>query len=136
MPLDTSALASPLDETALEAMSAGMLELEKAASILADAQHRIEVASACSDMTDCIEAGRLITEALLLLSVRHGTARALIQKETARARARGIRARTKLPSPTYDHLFTTMQSFGRTLCVMVPGSLGYDKDFWEEVPAP
>jgi hypothetical protein len=51
--------------------------------------------------------------------------------------ATGIRARTTLPSTTYDHLFTLVEDAHLgALCVMVPGCAGFDPDYWEEVPAP
>lgn len=50
---------------------------------------------------------------------------------------RGIHARTLLPSPTYDHAFELRRDqAGQLLCVMRPGVAGYDKHYWEEVPAP
>lgn len=52
-----------------------------------------------------------------------------------RAAAHGIHARTSLPSPTYDHLFTTEHRDGQILCVMRRGVVGCDDKYWEVVPA-
>ncbi len=49
--------------------------------------------------------------------------------------ATGIRARTHLPSPTYDQLFEARpHPIHGAIVVMRPGSLGYDADYWEPVP--
>lgn len=53
-----------------------------------------------------------------------------------RAGLTGIHARELLPSRIYDHLFELRQDGARCLCVMRPGVEGYDKHYWEEVPAP
>jgi hypothetical protein len=49
----------------------------------------------------------------------------------------GIHARTLLPGWIYDNLFELRRDqIGRLICVMRPGLPGYDKDYFELVPAP
>ncbi len=145
---DSAILPPPLDEIDRDAAGAGNIHLERAAAHLAiaqraieDARHEAELAAACSDLCECPEAieritdaGSLLTDAALRLSVKHGANKARIATEAARAKATGIHARRKLNSPCYDHLFQIVNDphYG-CICVMVPGTRAYDPDYFELV---
>jgi hypothetical protein len=135
MPHDrTPASSRPIDAVARDAAGAGVVHLRRAAAHLDDLRHQLDLAAACSDLCVVAGASALLRQMEAAIALCRGVASAAIERDAARGRATGIRARSCLPSPTYDHLFRLIAESGRTLCVMAPGHRGYDPDYWEEVP--
>jgi hypothetical protein len=129
-----SAFTHPIDAIDHDAMAAGTVHLDRAAAHLDGLRHQLDLAAACSDLCALEGTSDSLQRLETVIALGRGMAASAMERSVARAGATGIRARRSLPSPTYDHLFRLITDRRRTLCVMVPGYLGYDPDYWEEVP--
>jgi hypothetical protein len=126
----------PRDAIDHDAAGAGLVHLERIASLLDRARHEASLAEACSDLCASSALTARLASAELALNLKRAWIKAEIEWAARSRSTTGIHARKCLPSPTYDHLFKLIAENGRTLCVMVPGHTGYDPDYWEEVPSP
>jgi hypothetical protein len=128
-------LAHPGDDAVeQEARRAGLVQFARAAAHLDNLRHALDLAAACSDLCAVTGADDLLLRLDAALRLAAGTVRAAVASEERRCAQAGIAGRRSLPSSSYDQLFTAKADrSGLLICVMRPGSPGYDPDYWEVV---